>query len=566
MKHWFRTQTKFLIAFTIAVFVFSGVNGQLVPADNNFSYASSSNPIPSPTKMVSINPSSTPSLTFSYVSPFNTTGSVIFLGQSQGLFRPSDNAFYYNYTTGGVVPGAAVGVTGTGDYRIHFTEATPSDTGVNKLGNFGMQSIYLAIGSGKTADVTIFGFRAGRVVAQATITGLSSSDGGLFSVSPTDLNYSGSDAYSGVNVQFGTNWQFLDGLRFIINDRTIPLCIDDMVFNSPSNFPPGTPSSSIGFTNKTGVSSQINWTSGSGDSVAVFMKAANSGTPIPAPNTFYKSSTTFGSGDEIVSTPGWFCVYRGRDGIISPSTTVYGLTPGTDYRVMAISYNGAFGWESYQTTATSNINFFTTITPPSTQASNIAVTPDYTDFRKASISWTNGNGVKRAVFVKNNTPGQTISSTVPVLNNNNNADAQHFTYTAFTDSASIASSSPARVGTSGWYCVYNNTGTSVSISRVTIVPGQTLRVMVVEYNGTAGAETYNTSASNNVVDYFNPNYPLPVTDPATGITSSGATLNGSIDPPCCNIHHRIFICNSCCCFRHRVVAINHLLLPAECNE
>jgi hypothetical protein len=72
---------------------------------------------------------------------------------------------------------------------------------------------------------------------------------------------------------------------------------------------------------------------------------------------------------------------------------------------------------------------------------------------------------------------------------------------------------------------------SVNMTRISVQPGQTLGVMVVEYNGTAGAETYNTtSASNNVVDYFNPSYPLPVTNAATGISTSGATLNGSIDP------------------------------------
>jgi hypothetical protein len=360
--------------------------------------------------MISIVPVSTPAFTFSYVSPLNTTGSVIFLGQSQGLFRPSDNAIFFNYTTGGVIPGADGAAIGTGDYRLHFTQDNPSDTGTNKLGNFGLSSMYIAIGSGKTANVVIQGFRGGRVMASSSI-GLSSNDGALFSGSTTDLAYTGSDAYSGVNIQFGTNWQFLDGITFTINDRTIPLSIDDIIFNSPTDFAPALQSSSIGFTNTTGISSQINWTPGDGDSVAVFVAAASSSATLPATHTFYKSNTTFGSGDQIAST-GWYCIYRGKDGVASPSTSVYGLTPGTAYKAMAISYNGASGWENYHTTATSNVNSFTTIAIPATQASNITVTPDYTDFRKAAINWTRGNGTKCAVFVKNNTPGQTILSTV----------------------------------------------------------------------------------------------------------------------------------------------------------
>ncbi len=547
MKHCFWTQTKFLIAFVITVFFSSGVYGQK-PANNSFDSVGVDNPISSPTKMASVVESGLP-FTFSHVSPLGTTGSVLYFGESQGLFRPGDKACFFNYTTGAVIPGASVGATGTGDYRLHFTQATPSDTGINKLGNFGLQSMYIAIGTGKAADVKIYGFRAGRVIAQKTITGLSSNNDPLTFTNPsgedlTDLGYAGSDAYSGTNVTFGTNWQFLDGIRFEINDKSIPLSIDEIRFVVPSTVAPSIQASATNFTNITGITSRINWTKGTGDRSAVFMSAVSSGAPDIDQPTTYTANTIFGSG--TTTTGGWTCVYNSMDNLFAGSTNsvnVTNLTPGTTYRVMVVSYNGTGTFSTYNVNENLggliNAANFTTVAVPATQASNISVTPDYTDFGKATISWTNGSGAKRAVFVRNNT--STTDAAVAPLHNNNNADAQHFTYTAFTDSSLIPASSPARVGSSGWYCVYNSTGTSVSMTKITNAPGQTLRVMVVEYNGTAGAETYNTTSASNVVDYFNANYPLPVTDPATGITSSGATLNGSIDPRSGNITNGTYV-------------------------
>ncbi len=519
-----------LVGIVIISFFYLQGSAQVIPQDETYGGYTSN--VALTTRLVSFSQNAALPLSYAFVSPATVTGSsFMFLGLTPGsIFRPSNRAFYFNYTTGGAVPG--VGQTGGGDYRISFSKDT--DT-TQKKGNFGMQSMYLAIGAGNTSDVKIQGFRAGKLVAEATITGLSTNDAGLNSNSPMDLSYSSSDDYSGVTVSFGTNWQFLDGIRFVIPSADIPLSVDDLSFNSPSDVAPGTQASSIGFTNSTGVSSQVNWTGGSGDSVLLFMAAANSGNASPAAHTLYKSNSTFGSGDQAGT--GWFCVYRGADGG-SPSASVFGLTPGTTYRTMAVSFNGAVGWEDYHATVSTNINNFTTIAIPTTQASNITVSPDFTDFKKASINWTRGNGAKCAVFVRNNT--SSTDATVAPLNNNNNADASHHTYSAFTDSTSVTSN--GRVGSSGWYCVFNGaaSGTglpaAVTMTKISTRPGQTLRVMVVEYNGTAGAETYNiTSASSNVVDYFNPDFPLPVTNAANAITTAGATFNGTIDPRNANI-------------------------------
>jgi gliding motility-associated-like protein len=537
-----RTQSKSLLAIVIGVFFSLAVSGQTRPSDNiNFGVPGVGGPLASGVKMTSSVQSGLP-FTFSFVSPIGTTGSVIYVGQpsSGGLFQPSSSAIFFNYTysSGNVIPGAAAGTTGTGDYRLHFTQPNPSDTGANKLGNFGLASMYMAIGAGNTADINVYGFRAGKMVAQSVITGLSSNNGSLNSVSSVDLFYNGSDQYSGLTVSFGSNWQFLDGIRFEINDRTIPLSLNNIYFNDPNNISPGTQASAVNFTNKTGITSTINWTKGDGDRHVVFMKAAGSGATDIGQGVSYTANTTFGSG--TTTADGWACVYNAMDnglGGATRSVNVTNLTPGTTYRVMVMSYNGSGTYCTYNTNENQggwiNADNFTTVAIPTTQASNITVTPNYTDFRKASIDWTRGNGAKSAVFVKNNTPGQAISSTVAPPHNDNN-NTQH-TYSAFTDSLSVTAN--GRVGSTGWYCVYNNAGSgtglpaSVTMTRLTIEPNQTLSVMVIDYNGTAGAETYNTTTvSSNVIDYVVPNRPLPVTDAATGITTSTATMNGTITP------------------------------------
>ncbi|HEY9002983.1 MAG TPA: MBG domain-containing protein [Mucilaginibacter sp.] len=103
-------------------------------------------------------------------------------------------------------------------------------------------------------------------------------------------------------------------------------------------------------------------------------------------------------------------------------------------------------------------------TAPTTQASNITFTA--VSGTGATISWTRGNGGLRAVFVTATTTGTSTP-------------ANNTTYTANT-----IFGSGTQLGTSGWYCVYANTGTTVTISGLT--PGTTYRVLVFEYNTGGG--------------------------------------------------------------------------------
>ena len=82
--------------------------------------------------------------------------------------------------------------------------------------------------------------------------------------------------------------------------------------------------------------------------------------------------------------------------------------------------------------------------PPPVQATNIVAAN--TEMTQADISWTRGSGEKCAVFMKQTDNG----SAAPVDSS---------TYTANT-----AFGSGTQIGSTGWFCVYNGTGTSVTVT------------------------------------------------------------------------------------------------------
>ena len=112
---------------------------------------------------------------------------------------------------------------------------------------------------------------------------------------------------------------------------------------------------------------------------------------------------------------------------------------------------------------------------PNIQATNIAFSN--VQANQISLDWTDGNGSKRAVFIKQDSVG----SPVPVYNT---------TYTANT-----VLGSGSQVGTSGWYCVFNGTSHASGVTVTNLLPNTNYRVMVCEYNGNTGLEQYNTSTA-----------------------------------------------------------------------
>jgi len=177
-------------------------------------------------------------------------------------------------------------------------------------------------------------------------------------------------------------------------------------------------------------------------------------------------------------------IYEGSDGSITVSagggTTDYsyiwstspvrttqaatGLSAGT-YWVTVTDANACMATSS--TTLTQP-------TPPSGQATDILFSGISSS--QMIISWTRGNGDGCAVFMFQGTSG-----TAPPENNQS-----YPANPAFGDPAS-------QVGTSGWYCVFDGTGTTVSVTGLS--PSTGYRVHVCEYK--LGSKTYNTNTSAN---------------------------------------------------------------------
>ncbi|MDX9893099.1 MAG: choice-of-anchor Q domain-containing protein [Patescibacteria group bacterium] len=218
----------------------------------------------------------------------------------------------------------------------------------------------------------------------------------------------------------------------------------------------------------------LSWTNGDGWKRAVFAKQASTGTASTTNAVTYTADTTFGSGTEIDST-GWYCVYNGN----GTGVTVSGFFPETDYIFQSFEYNGGAGSELYLADiAADNPNTTTTLifTAPTVQAHTLSFSSISNS--RLSVSWSNGNGEARAVFIKQAATGTAI----PV--------------DATTYSANAALGSGDQIGESGWYAVYNGTGTSVTITG--LLPETDYIIQVFEYNGSAGTELYlsNTASSN----------------------------------------------------------------------
>jgi hypothetical protein len=244
--------------------------------------------------------------------------------------------------------------------------------------------------------------------------------------------------------------------------------------NNPANqqtcpVQPSVQSCNIIISNLTNINISFNWTPGSGTNRIVFMKTGTTGTVSPLNGNTYMANSAFGLGSSV---GGWFCVYNGSGNSVS----VTGLSQFTGYRIHVCEYNGNAGCTQYlSAVATQNpLNFTTCPCQPAMQASSVS----FSNIAQTgmSVSWITGNGEKRAVFMKASPSSSTASPT--------NAT----TYTGNTQFGS-----GTQIGSSGWYCIYNGTGTTVSASGLSA--NTTYWVHVCEYNGSPGYEYYNTSST-----------------------------------------------------------------------
>ncbi|MFA7361279.1 MAG: lamin tail domain-containing protein [Candidatus Kapaibacterium sp.] len=191
------------------------------------------------------------------------------------------------------------------------------------------------------------------------------------------------------------------------------------------------------------------------------------------------------------------------------SQEVTGLNANTTYYYRIRAYS------STSTSSNSDVITVTTLnTAPVTQASNI--TFSNLSATEMTISWTNGTGDNRAVFVKEGDAGSPTPS-------------DNYTYTA---SANWNSGSPSgtQIGLSGYYCVYNSSGTNAAITGLNA--NSHYQVIIFEYNNSSGNERYHTSGTANSTGILNV---TNATNLATGTynhvhinNGSGVTLSGDV--------------------------------------
>lgn len=221
---------------------------------------------------------------------------------------------------------------------------------------------------------------------------------------------------------------------------------------------PATQASNLTFSAIGTTAMTVNWTNGTGSKRVVIMNTVNSFTD-PVDGTDPVANSTYsGSGEQVI--------YNSN----SNTVNVSGLSPSTTYWFRVYEYNCTGANTKYNiATAANNPNSQATIsscTTPATQATNLNfVSGGGTGM---TINWTNGDGAKRVVIMNT-----TNSFTNP-------ADG--------TDPAA----NTVYAG-SGEQVIYNNTGSSVSITGLTY--GTTYWFRVYEYNCTGVNTKYLVSTA-----------------------------------------------------------------------
>ncbi len=187
------------------------------------------------------------------------------------------------------------------------------------------------------------------------------------------------------------------------------------------------------------------------------------------------------SGAAPVITRG-VCWSTGNNPTIQDSHSVNGSGTGTFIsNISGLAINTTYYLRAYATnsigTSYGNILTFTTPAIPSLQASNILITSSVAP--TMTFNWTDGNGAKRIVFMKQDTTGTPLPS-------------GSVSYTAST-----AFGSGTQIGTSGWYCVFNGTTHPGGITVSNLLTNTRYRIMVCEYNEISGSRYFNTSTASN---------------------------------------------------------------------
>jgi hypothetical protein len=241
------------------------------------------------------------------------------------------------------------------------------------------------------------------------------------------------------------------------------------------------------------------WTNGNGNGRIILAKHNSIVDASPTDGVEYTASAIFGTGTELGT--GNYVVYAGNQ----PDTVrITGLMASETYHFQAFEYDNTGALNYLLTDAPATSATTGTKGAPSVQASEINFTSLATG--GFTINWINGNGENRMVVMREGDQG-TISN-----------PTDNITYTGSSDWTTKGT----ELGSSGYYTVYNGSGSSVSVSN--LAPNTTYWVQVFEYNNPAGFETYNVNIETNNPASQTTLKPAPSMQ-ASGISSGTITSN-----------------------------------------
>ena len=225
-----------------------------------------------------------------------------------------------------------------------------------------------------------------------------------------------------------------------------------------------------------------------------------------------------------------------------PSNGGFVFTPNpTFYGNVSVNYQVV---DPTNLTSTSQLNI---TVKQEVQTYNIVATPSFT---AAKLKWKNGSRASRAVFMSET--GGAISD--PVYG------------TTYTASANW-NTKGTQLSTSGYYCIYNGTDTTVYLTH--LYPGTQYTVQAYEYDGTAGSEDYltNLSGANNPKT-FTP-WPTTTFTNSAGV-SSMETWNTAVrwdhdTIPTANLHSAVLVYIDGNCEVSSAAESNNLTIKAAHN-
>ncbi|MCK5086332.1 MAG: choice-of-anchor D domain-containing protein, partial [Melioribacteraceae bacterium] len=243
--------------------------------------------------------------------------------------------------------GPEINLVGNGN-SISDGDDSPSATDHTDFGNMSVDAgtVVRTFTIQNTGDMTL------TLDSTSPYVSISGTHTGDFSVTATPNNSINAGGSTTFNITFNPSGA---------GTRSAAISIDNNDINEdPYNFDiqgtginisaPSTQANSIVFSNVHAAKLSLSWTSGNGDAAAVFVMEGSSGSATPVNDISYTADPIFGAGDQIGST-GWYCVYNGT----GTSTNVYGIRPGSTYRLMVCEYNDDSGFIRYNSnTAASN--------------------------------------------------------------------------------------------------------------------------------------------------------------------------------------------------------------------